>query len=141
MDVQINVWAVILAAVSSMVVGAIWYSKTVFGSTWGKLAKVDMSKTPKASQMALLLGSTFLASVLMAYVLAHLAYLANTFFRNDFMQDALTTGFWVWLGFVATRLFVHDAYEGRRKQLTLLNISHEFVTIMVMALVLGLMGV
>jgi hypothetical protein len=141
MDVQINVWAVILAAVSSMVVGSIWYSKGVFGSTWGKLAKVDMSKTPQAGQMALLLASTFVASLLMAYVLAHVSYLANTFFGNDFLQDALTTGFWLWLGFVATRLFVHDAYEGRRKQLTVLNISHEFVTIMIMALIIGWMGV
>jgi hypothetical protein len=140
MDVQINVWAVILAAVSSMVVGSIWYSKSVFGSTWGKLAKVDMSKTPKASQMTVLLASTFLASLLMAYVLAHVTYLSNTFFRNDFLQDALSTGFWLWLGFVATRLFVHDAFEGRRKQLTVLNISHEFITIMLMALIIGWMG-
>jgi hypothetical protein len=140
MDVQINVWAVILAAVSSMVVGSIWYSKSVFGSTWGKLAKVDMSKTPKASQMTVLLGSTFLASLLMAYVLAHVTYLSNTFFRNDFLQDALSTGFWLWLGFVATRLFVHDAFEGRRKQLTVLNISHEFITIMLMALIIGWIG-
>ena len=141
MDVQVNVWAVILAAVSSMVVGSIWYSKSVFGTTWGKLAKVDMSKTPKASQMTTLLVSTFLASLLMAYVLAHVTYLSNSFFRNDFLEDALTTGFWIWLGFVATRLFVHDAFEGRRKQLTVLNISHEFVTIMLMALIIGWMGV
>jgi hypothetical protein len=140
MDVQINVWAVILAAVSSMVVGSIWYSKSVFGTTWGKLAKVDMSKTPKASQMTVLLASTFVASLVMAYVLAHVSYIANTFFRNDFLEDALMTGFWLWLGFVATRLFVHDAFEGRRKQLTVLNISHEFVTIMLMALIIGWMG-
>jgi hypothetical protein len=141
MDVQVNVWAVILAAVSSMVVGSIWYSKSVFGTTWGKLAKVDMSKTPKASQMTVLLASTFVASLVMAYVLAHVSYIANTFFRNDFLEDALMTGFWLWLGFVATRLFVHDAFEGRRKQLTVLNISHEFVTIMLMALIIGWMGV
>jgi hypothetical protein len=140
MDVQINVWAVILAALSSMVVGSIWYSKGVFGSTWGRLAKVDMSKTPKANEMAVLLGSTLLASAVMAYVLAHVTYLSNTFFQNDFLQDALTTGFWLWLGFVATRLYVHDAFESRRKKLTVLNISHEFVTIMIMALIIGWMG-
>lgn len=141
MDVQINVWAVVFAAISSMVVGSIWYSKGVFGTTWGKLAKVDMSKTPKTSEMVRLLGSTFVASLVMAYVLAHVTYLSNTFFQNDFLQDALTTGFWLWLGFVATRLFVHDAFEGRRKRLTVLNICHEFVTIMVMALIIGWIGV
>lgn len=140
MDVQINVWAVVLAAISSMVVGSIWYSKSVFGTTWGKLAKVDMSQRPKTRDMFVLLASTFLASLVMAYVLAHVTYLSNTFFQNDYLQDALTTGFWLWLGFVATRLFVHDAFEGRRKQLTVLNISHEFVTIMLMAFIIGWMG-
>lgn len=141
MDVQINIWAVLLAALSSMIVGSIWYSKGVFGRTWGKLAKVDMSKVPNGNEMFILLGSTFLASALMAYVLAHVTYLSNSFFQNDFLQDALTTGFWLWLGFVATRLFVHDAFEGRRRKLTVLNIAHEFVTIMIMALIIGWMGV
>lgn len=140
MDVQVNLLAVFLAAVSSMVVGAIWYSKSVFGNTWSKLAKVDLSKVPKASEMVWLMGSTFVASLLTAYVLAHVTYLSNQFFQHDFLQDALATGFWLWLGFVATRIYVHDAFEGRRKKLTVLNAAHELVTIMVMAYVIGLMA-
>jgi hypothetical protein len=46
---------------------------------------------------------------------------------------------WVWLGFTAARLYVHDAFEGRRKKLTMLNAAHELVTIEVMAIVLGLL--
>jgi hypothetical protein len=141
MNVEINVLAVFLAAVSTMVVGSIWYSKGVFGTTWGKLAKVKMDTTPPASEMAWLMGTTFVASLVMAYVLAHVTYLSNSFFQNSFMQDALSTGFWLWLGLVVTRLYVHDAFEGRRKKLTLLNVAHEFVTIMVAAAVIGLFGV
>ncbi len=141
MDVQINVLAVFLAAASTMVVGGIWYSMSVFGKTWAKLANVKIGKTPPASEMAWLMGTTFIASLVMTYVLAHVTYLSNTFFQNSFMQDALSTGFWLWLGLVVTRLYVHDAFEGRRKKLTLLNIVHEFVTIMVAAAVIGAMGV
>jgi hypothetical protein len=141
MDVQVNLWAVFFAAVSSMIVGSIWYAKGAFGSTWGKLAKVDMSKTPKPNEMFMLLAWTFVASLVTAYVLAHVTYLSNTFFQNDFLEDALTTGFWLWLGLVATRLYVHDSFEGRRKKLTVLNVSHELVTIMVMVFVIGLFGV
>jgi hypothetical protein len=54
------------------------------------------------------------------------------------LQDALSTAFWVWLGFTATRFITHDAFEMRPKKLTLLNISHEFVTFMVMGLIIGL---
>lgn len=139
MDVSVNYLAVTLAAASSMVVGSIWYAQAVFGNTWGKLAKVKMDKTVKANDMIWLLGSTFVASWMTAYVLAHTSYLAHQFFGNSFLSDALQTGFWLWLGFTALRLYVHDAFEGRPKQLTLLNAAHELVTIELMALVIGLL--
>lgn len=139
MNVDVNYLAVFLAAVSSMVVGSIWYAKGVFGNRWAKLAKVKMDGPPKPKDMAWLLGSTFVASFVTAYVLAHVTFLANRFFGNSFLSDALQTGFWVWLGFTALRLYVHDAFEGRPKQLTILNAVHELVTIEVMAVVIGLM--
>lgn len=140
MDVSVNFLAVLLAALSTMVVGSIWYAQGVFGKTWGKLAGVDMSKPPKSGEMVWLMGSTFVASLVTAYVLAHVAFLSNQFFQNEFWQDALTTAFWLWLGFIATRIYVHDAFEGRRKKLSVLNAAHELVTVLVMGLIIGLMG-
>ena len=141
MEVDVNYLAVVLAALSTMVVGSVWYMPSVFGNMWGKLAKVDMNKKMTGMQMTWLMGSAFLASLVGAYVLAHVAFLSNQYFNNSFLQDSLSTGFWLWLGFAAARLYVHDAFEGRRKKLTALNVAHEFVAIMVMALVIGLMGV
>lgn len=140
MDVSVNYLAVLLAALATMVVGSIWYAKGVFGRTWGRLAKVDMTGPVKRGELVWLLGTTFVASLVTAYVLAHVAFLSNQFFKNGFLQDALATGFWLWLGFVATRFYVHDAFEGRRKKLTVLNAAHELVTILVMAAVIGAMG-
>ena len=62
---------------------------------------------------------------------------AHDFFKNSFLQDALTTAFWLWLGITAARFITHDAFEGRPPKLTILNVSHEFVTFMVMALIIG----
>jgi len=136
MEVQVNIWAVALATLSSMVVGSIWYARGVFGNLWIKLAKIDMTKQGDPVWVPMLI--TVFVSFLTAYVLAHMVFLAHNFFNNSWLQDSLSTGFWVWLGFIATRLITHDAFEGRRKKLTLLNISHEFVTIMIMALMIGL---
>lgn len=141
MNVEVNYLAVLLAGLSSMVVGSVWYAPGVFGKMWAKLAKVDMDRKVPAADMALLLGTAFLLSLITAFVLAHVTYLSNSFFGNDFLQDALSTGFWVWLGFNAVRFATHDMFETRRKKLTLINIANEFVTIMVMALIIGLMGV
>lgn len=140
MDVSVNYLAVALAALSTMVVGSVWYAKGVFGKTWADLAKVDMTRTPKPGEMVWLMGSTFVASLITAYILAYVSFLANTYFQNSFLQDTLTTAFWLWLGFIAARLYVHDAFEGRRKKLTGLNTFHELVTVLIMALIIGLMG-
>jgi hypothetical protein len=135
MNVEVNWLAVLLATVSTMVVGSIWYMPGVLGKTWAKLARVDLNK--KQGMAGPLVGA-FIASLVTAYVLAHVSYLSNKFFGHSFLQDALSTGFWLWLGFVAARIFVHDSFEGRPAKLTLINAAHEFVTIMVMALIIGL---
>lgn len=137
MDVTVNYLAVFLAAVSSMVVGSIWYMPSVYGKTWSKLAKVDLKDMGKNPGKAY--GLTFLASLVTAYVLAHVSFLANKFFGNSFLNDAVTTAFWLWLGFTAARLLVHDLFENRPTKLTLLNAAHELVTILVMGFVIGLM--
>lgn len=138
--VDINYTAVFLAAASSMVVGSIWYSMSVFGKTWAKLARVDMNKKTSGGEMTRLLGLTFLASLVTAYVLAHVTFLSHNYFQNSFLQDALSTGFWLWLGLTSARMLTHDLFEGRRKKLTLLNAGNEFVTIMLMALIIGVIA-
>jgi hypothetical protein len=140
MNVDINGWAVVLAAFSSMVVGSLWYMPATLGNMWMKLSgvKPDRSKMTPAS-MAWMYGSVFVASLVTAYILAHVTFLANNFFHDSFMSDALQTGFWLWFGFTAARLYVHDTFEERRKKLTLLNAAHELVTILVMALIIGAM--
>jgi len=137
MDVQVNFWAVLLAMLSSMVIGFIWYSRKVFGNTWIKLAKVDMSKAQASTFKPI--ATTVVVSLITAYVLAHVSYLSNQFFQNSFLRDSLNTAFWMWLGFTAARFITHDAFEGRPAKLTLLNIGHELVTFLVMGLIIGLM--
>ncbi len=138
MEVQVNWWAVIAAMASSMVVGSIWYARGVFGNTWIKLAKIDMSKNTSAVKPIV---TTMVVSLITAYVLAHVSYLSNQFFAHSFLQDSLTTAFWMWLGFTAARFITHDAFEGRPARLTALNLGNEFVTIMLMGLIIGLIGV
>ena len=137
MVVEINYVAVLLAGVAGMMVGSIWYAPGVFGTIWAQLTKVDMIRQGSAWEMFRLMATVFLGTLVTAYVLAHVAYIANQFFRNSFIQDTLMTAFWVWLGFVALRIFTHDLFEGRRRKLTFITIGHELATFMVMALVLG----
>jgi hypothetical protein len=139
MNVEVNYLAVFLAAVATMVVGSIWYAPSVLGNTWMKLSGVKMNGKPDYGEMARLYSLTFIASLVTAYVLAHVTFLSNQFFKHSFLQDAVTTAFWLWLGFTAVRVLVHDLFEQRRKKLSLLTITNELVTVLAMALVIGLL--
>lgn len=139
MEVEVNLWAVLLAAVTAMVIGFVWYAKPVFGSTWMKLIGMSEQKAKEASGIAMLWA--VLSSLLTAYVLAHVIYLSNVFYEQDFLESALMTAVWVWLGFFLTTAVMHDGFEQRRKKLTAINAGNSLVTLLAMALVIGLMGV
>lgn len=140
MSVEVNWFAVVLAALSTMVVGSVWYARGVFGDLWIKLAKLDEKKLAQQGMVRPIV-TTLIVSFVSAYVLAHVAYLSNQFFHNSFLWDAMATAFWVWLGFTAARFITHDVFEGRPMRLTILNIAHEFVTFMVMGVIIGAIGV
>lgn len=95
---MINIWAVLLAAIAQFVVGAIWYTP-VFGRIWAKIHSFDKLKPATQNemrkQMGPLLVAQFLASFVLAYVLAMLLKLAPD---ASWWQLALL----VWLGFVVT---------------------------------------
>jgi Protein of unknown function (DUF1761) len=134
---SINIWAVLLATASSMVVGSIWYSQKVFGKWWMKTARVEST----GKSIVYPLVATLVVSLVTSAVLAGAVSIAHNFYGGNFLLDALITAVFLWAGFTAARVVTHDAFEGRPKLLTLLTISHELVTVLVMALVIGLIGV
>ena len=136
MEVLVNWWAIVFATLSTMVVGSVWYAKSVFGKTWMKL----IGKTEKQLNQTLWpIVRTVIVSFITAYVLAHVTFLSHKFFNNSFLQDAVSTAFWLWLGLIAARIITHDAFENRPAKLTILNVAHEFVTLMVMGVIIGFM--
>ena len=136
MEVQVNNVAVLVATLSSMVIGAWWYAPAGFGNHWSEMTGVTQEKMKESGNYGMVLA--VVRSFLTAYILAHMVFLSHYFFNNSFLMDSLRTGFFVWLGFVALPMAMRDAFEGRRKKLTALNVANEFVIIMVMALVIGL---
>lgn len=138
MEVQVNYLAVFIASFSGFAVGGVWYSKLMFVDQWAKLARVDMKKNE--NNVARPMITAFIATLVTAYVVAYATYLSNQFFQNSFLQDALMTAFWLWLGLTAARFVTHDAFEGRPTKLTLINCGNELVTVLLIGLIIGLFG-
>lgn len=132
---EINYWAVLLATLSSMVVGTIWYARGVFGTRWAKLANVDMDR-PGSSAVGPIVV-TVLVSFITAWVLAGASTIAWHFYGGGYLMAAMFTAFILWAGFTAARFITHDAFERRPSALTTMNIGHELVTAAVMGLIIG----
>lgn len=135
---DVNIWAVLLATLSTMVVGSIWYTPAVFGNRWMDLARIDRERMDQNAVGPILV--TVIVSLVTAYVLTAATEIVHEVNGGSFLFNALATGLVLWAGFTASRFITHDAFERRPTALTTLNISHELVTVVVMALIIGAFG-
>lgn len=120
---------------SSMVVGSVWYAPKVFGRRWMTLARIDPSHTGGAVRA---ISITVAVSFITAWVLAGAVFVTWTSTGAPFFITALIVAVLLWAGFTAARFITHDAFESRPATLTVLNIAHELVTVLVMAIIIGL---
>lgn len=137
MNVTINFLAIGLAGLSSMIVGTIYYLPALFGDRLTALIGVDPNK-PKRPALTYVLS--FVASTITAYVLAYMTWLTWASFGEQPLLPALITGFFLWLGFTAARMLVHDLFDGRDIRIFFITSGHELATVLVMALIIGLLG-
>lgn len=140
--VPVNYLAILLAALSSMFVGFLWYGP-LFGKEWSKLMgwsqkDLDKIKKEKGSEMNKLYAMQFLGSLVMAFVLAHALYFAKSYL-GDSPTRGLETGFWNWLGFVAPITMGSILWEGKPLKLWLINNGNYLATLLVMGEILHLL--
>lgn len=130
-DVSINYWAVLVAAISNMVIGYIWYSKPVFGNIW--MSAIGKSESQiKAEYKPVTMLWTYVLAAVIAYVLAHFIQLVGA----TTLSDALTTTLWAWVGFVLAVMGVNALYQGESSKLLWVNAFYQLVSMLVMAAIL-----
>lgn len=133
MDVVINYWAVLGAALVNMVIGSLWYGP-VFGKPWRKL----MGFTPEnmKSMGSLTITQAMIGGLITAlvtsYVLAHFVSLMGVIDTAGALQFA----FWTWLGLVATVQVGIVLWEGRPWKLFILNTLQSLVSLTLMVWIL-----
>lgn len=129
--VEINYLSVLAAAVVSMIIGSVWFSPLLFAKSWQKLVGLkDYEITGQGPAMAI----AALAALVTAFVLAHIVDYAQA--TNA--TQALQTGFWVWLGFIATYGALDIAFEKIPLKLYLIKVGNQLVALLLMSLVLVL---
>lgn len=96
-----------------------------------------VTPSDKASDAVRPIVVTVIVSFVTAWVLAGAAFIAFDFYGGSFFVNTLFTSVILWAGFTAARFITHDQFDGRPNGLTVLNISHELVTLVVMAVIIG----
>ncbi len=127
----VNLLAVVGAAVVNMVIGAFWYSPKVFGNSW--MALIGKRQEELRSGMGQAYGVTFLAALLLAYILARFVAVAEA---KTILQGA-QIGFLVWLGFVVTTSSGDYLFAGRPPRLYLINMAYQGVSLIVLGALLA----
>jgi hypothetical protein len=124
---MVNYLAVLVAAITYFVLGWLWYGP-LFGKQWMKLQGMDPNKIDK-SGMGGRMVAAFVTNLVVAYVLAQYVLVGN-------LGSGLITGFWLWLGFVATFSVGSVLWEKKPFTLYLLNNAHNLLGILLMAAIL-----
>lgn len=125
---ELNVWAILAAAVSAFVIGGLWYSPVLFGKAWERAN--GFGESPKAGAKTYVLS--FLFTLVMAVNLAF--YLADPKTTAAFGAIA---GFLAGFGWAAMGLAVVALFEQRSWKYSVINGGYLTVALTVMGLILG----
>ena len=140
MGPEVNFLAVLLAAVASMVIGFLWYSPMVLGTPWMKLKGYTNDGLKKEqAQMGKLYGLSFVLAILTAFVLSHVTGLSEAFYGYSKLQTAMTSAFWMWLGFIMPVQLTATIFGDKKWKLFGIDTGYQFAAVMGMGVVIGLM--
>ena len=123
-----NHWAVLLAAVSSFVLGGLWYSEALFGRIWN----AENGGPKQAGHPAKVFGVSFGFSLLAATAFA--AWLG----ADPTLEGALKAGAIAGFGFVAASFGINYQFAQRSLKLWLIDGGYHTVQFLLFGLVLGL---
>jgi Protein of unknown function (DUF1761) len=125
----LNVWAILVSALSAFALGGLWYSPMVFGAAW-KRANGFSTEPPPANAKIFIIS--FVLSLVMALNLA--------MFLNDPKTNltwGATAGFLAGFGWVAMGLGIVSLFERRPWLYVLVNGGYLTLALVLMGAILG----
>jgi hypothetical protein len=129
---EVNLAAVLLCGISSMLLGALWYSPLLFGKRWQAAADLSNAELTQGNP-ALIYGLAFLLSLAAAYVFA--------LFLGPAMSVGAATaaGAAAGLFWVAASFGINYLFERRGLSQWLINGGYHAVQFTLFGLIIGMM--
>lgn len=129
---DINLFAVLLAAVSYMGIGAAWYSPILFGNLWMQERGIKPGEiSPEAAKKAMI--SMIVVALVMATGLALILKKLNV----TTVDGALESGLLLWVALTAPPLATSVLYENQSIKVYVISIAYHLVATLTMAIILA----
>lgn len=126
----LNYWAILVSALSTFLIGGVWYSPAVFGKAWMRENGFTEEELRKGN-MVKIFGLSFVLGLVAAINLA--MFLGN---EMDAAMGALY-GFLTGFGWVAMFIGTHYLFERKSFKLFLINAGYSVVALTIMGLIIG----
>ena len=131
MEMDLNIWAILVAALANFLIGGIWYSPVLFQGAWMRANGFSEDDLKKGSP-AVIFGVSFLFCLIMSANLA--AFLAGP---DTTLGFAIAAGIAAGLGWAAAGLGVVALFERRPWRYILINGGFLTVSFTAMGAILG----
>jgi len=135
---SLNWLAILLAAISTMLLGFLWYSPLLFAKAWTREMGYDPNDKSKMDEMRRNAGpayaGSFVAGLLSAVTLALILH----GMRAESVHFGMMASFHIWLGFVATVQFTGALFAKQSMKLFAINTGYQLVCYLVMGAILVL---
>lgn len=132
---QVNWWAIIIATLSTMPVGYVWYDlKIGFGKRWAKLVGLSAKDMQNSDGMAGRFAVMLLLSFITAFLIACLVQALNI----EGFWDSLIFGLLLGFIFRGGAHFIHNGFTKKSADLSWIDAGHDTVSLAVMTVIIGL---
>jgi len=130
----INWLAVLVAAIAYFMLGALWYSKSLFGSKWATAVGIDMNDPNKGKGMGKMMTGTFLLIIVTCIGIALLVNRIDLVSVASGLKLGLITG----LCFATTAVSISFIYESRPTALYFIDCGYHLAGHLIAAIILVL---
>ena len=133
---SLNWLAVLVAAISTMVVGFLWYSPLLFAKPWMREMGYDPNDKAKTEEMKKSAGPAYAGSMVAGLLSAFTLALILHGLRAEDLHFGIMASFHIWLGFVATVQFTGALFMKQSIKLFAINTGYQLVCYLVMGTIL-----
>jgi hypothetical protein len=130
-QVSFNYLAILVATVSTFVLGGVWYSPLMFAKAWMKETGIGPEQEGSKTNFGRTLGISFILEFIMAFNLA--AFIGQEATVTFGLLAGAAAGF----GWVALSMGVTYLFENKSLRLFLINAGYHGVAFTIMGAILG----